>query len=115
MIIATVLTVSVLLGNGLARPHITTAQGIVESGLNPKAVNGGAKGAWQVKEKYWGKVPKDLNGQARHAEKVLSFIMKRDKCSVREALMKYNGSGPSSVRYADKVLRLAKNLRNVKN
>lgn len=105
MVIATILLSSVLFHAGLERPYLTIAQGIEESKLNPKAVGRkGELGAWQVREKYWGKVPKDLSGQARHAEQILNKIMRRNKCTIKEALVRYNGSGRAASAYADRVI-----------
>lgn len=105
--LVTVFALSVLLGN-LDRPHLTIAQGIEESKLNPRAVGSiGEKGAWQVREEYWGKVPKRLGDQARHAEGILADIKDTYECSWFEALRRYNGSGHKARKYAQRVRQRA--------
>ena len=106
MLLTTILF-SIFLGlPHLERPHYTMAQGYVESNLNKKAVGkAGEKGAWQVREKYWGKVPKSLIGQAKHSERITNELVKRNGGSLFIATVRYNGSGYQARRYAGKVLQ----------
>ena len=98
-------------GIELKRPHITVAQGYVESNMNPKAVGAqGEKGAWQIKEEYWGKVPRTLDKQALHAEQVLDKILKENDGNIRVSLARYNGRGKKSRMYANKVMSKALEL-----
>ena len=90
----------------LERPELTIAQGILESNLNTKAIGrAGEKGAWQVREKYWGKVPKSFKGQADQAEDILKELLEANNGNLRVALRKYNGSGTKAHRYANQVCK----------
>lgn len=89
----------------LERPHLTIAQGMVESGLNQYAIGKSKeKGAWQVREKYWGKVPNKLHEQAQQSERILNELLRESRNDLYTAITKYNGSGPEAVRYT-KVVR----------
>jgi len=88
----------------LERPHLTVAQGYIESNMNRRARGkAGEKGAFQVREKYWGKVPKDLKGQAFQSERIMNELLKNCGGDLFLAVAKYNGSGDASFRYARKV------------
>jgi hypothetical protein len=65
------------------------------------------KGAWQVRECYWGKVPKDLKGQAFQAERILNELLESNNSNMYTAVAKYNGSGAASFKYASKVRKYA--------
>ena len=100
----------------LERPVLTIAQGQVESRLNPKAVGkAGERGAWQVMEKTWGKVPKKLDGQARQAERILQELISENKGDHFEALVKYNSyhNRKAGVKYACKVRKRAFELATI--
>lgn len=97
----------------LERPLVTIAQGQIESGLNPKAVGAsGEKGAYQVLEKYWGKVPRTLEAQARQAESILNSLISENNGSHFEALIKYNSykNRKKGIVYACKVRKRALEL-----
>ena len=87
------------------RPALAAKQAVVESHANPKARGKkGEKGAWQVIEKDWGKVPKTPEGQAIQNEKILDELLQKNKGDLRKALTAYNGTGPDARRYASLVL-----------
>lgn len=89
----------------LERPHLTLAQGYVESRFNKNAVGArGEKGGWQVNERIWGKVPKQLHKQAEQAEKILNdLIDNTDADTLYSGLCRYGGSSVKPCAYADKV------------
>ena len=91
-------------GGDLQRPHLTVTQGYIESNMNSKARGKcNEKGAWQVREKYWGKVPKTLKEQAHQAERILNELLVENHNNLHTAIVKYNGSGRKAVRYANEV------------
>lgn len=101
------------------RPAFMAAIAVVESNGDPKAVgdNGASKGAFQVQEKHWGKVPTTAVEQALQAERILEELLssrralRRGGSRLRVALARYNGGDRPpriSYKYADKVMRLAK-------
>lgn len=95
-------------GVTIERHHVVTAQGYIESNMNRKAVGkAGEKGAFQVKECEWGKVPKDLKGQALQNERILNELLKESSNDLYTAIRKYNGRGWRAARYASKVRRMA--------
>lgn len=99
-----------LLAFQLERPHITLAQGLVESNLNPYAIGKvKEKGAWQVIEKEWGRVPKGMDKQALQNEKILNELLEDSNQNLFEALVKYNSykNRKAGVKYARKVRRTA--------
>jgi len=99
------------------RPALMAAIAVVESNGKPEAVGdrGKSKGAFQVQERHWGKVPSDAVGQALQAERILEELLssarhlRRGNTRVRVALARYNGGDRPpriSYKYADKVMRL---------
>lgn len=105
MISLTALAVFCSLYMGLERPHFTIAQAIIESGANPKAVGKvGEKGAWQVQERYWGKVPKRFKAQAHQAENIYNILLEEERGDVRAATKRYNGIGYEADVYTNKVI-----------
>ena len=106
MFILTAMLMASLNFVGLERPELTLTQGLLESNLNTRAVGkAGEKGAWQVREKYWGKVPKTFKGQADQAEDILNELLETSNGDLRVALRKYNGSGTKAHRYANQVCK----------
>jgi len=88
---------------------------IEESLGDPAAVGSyGEQGAWQVIASDWGAVPKDIQGQACQAERIISGLLICTKGNKKKALAQYNG-GPSptgkSYRYAERVLKRARHLQ----
>jgi hypothetical protein len=80
------------------------AQAMVESGANPYAKGKHKeKGAWQIREKYWGKVPKDMVHQARQAEGVLDVLIKENHGDIYKAVRRYNGYSRATKKYANAV------------
>lgn len=76
-----------------------------ESQFHKEAV--GKKGPWfgayQVMPKYWGRVPKDVQGQTCQADRVFGKILRMKKGKYHAALWYYNG--PGGKEYADDVLQ----------
>lgn len=101
MLLTTILF-SLFLGTPhLERPVLTVQQGYIESNMNAKAVGKAKeKGAWQVREKYWGKVPKELPAQAEQAEKILNDLLLESRYDLFLSTYRYNGKGKAAVRYA---------------
>lgn len=94
---------------------VLAAVAVKESNADPKAVGdgGASKGAFQVQEKHWGKVPSDAIDQALQAERILEALVE-SRGSLRRGLVAYNGGHPAprvSYRYADRVIKLARGLR----
>jgi hypothetical protein len=88
----------------LAFPLITIATGVVESDMNPLAVGRAMeKGAFQVIERHWGKVPKDLWRQAKQHNSILGSLVAGSGGDVWKAVERYNGSGPMARIYVKKV------------
>lgn len=104
MLLTTILF-SIFLGlPHLERPNYTLTQGYVESKLNAKAVGKvNEKGAWQVREKYWGKVPKTLEKQAKQAERITNELLKENNGCLYMATIRYNGAGSAAMGYANKI------------
>lgn len=98
------------------RPLLMAAMAIKESNGRPKAVGdrGASKGAWQVQEKHWDKVPSTATEQALQAEKILEeLVASAPRRSLYYGLVKYNGGDRPprvSYRYADDVLRLKRRI-----
>jgi hypothetical protein len=91
---------------GLQRPELTIAHGIIESNLNPRAIGKmKEKGAWQVREKFWGKVPDDIFAQAKQHERILNTLIKESNNDLSKAISRYNGKGRKAQIYAKKVIR----------
>lgn len=97
-------------------PRLMTAIAIKESNGRPKAIGDSesSKGAFQVQEKHWGKVPNTATEQALQAEKILDeLVASSPRGNLRSGLAKYNGGvkpPKSSYRYADSVLKLMKEV-----
>lgn len=100
--------VMLLMVFNLERPTLTVAQGIVESGLNPYAIGKvQEKGAWQIREHIWGKVPKNIINQASHHEKIMNELIENKKGNIFKAISSYNGKGKKSKYYAKLVCKKA--------
>lgn len=94
----------------LSSPTITIAQSIIESGANPNAIGKyGEKGAMQVIEKDWGKVPKHYGKQLQQGDKIRESLIK-EYSSPRIGLKRYNGIGRAADKYASKVITKALEL-----
>lgn len=93
----------------LQRPPLTKAMGLVESGLNPFAIGdrGKSKGAYQVQERYWGRVPRDFYRQTIQTERILTQLVKQNKNNYYKAIQRYNGYSFKTVCYANKVRQKA--------
>jgi len=97
----------------LQRPHLTLAQGIVESHCNPYAIGKAKeKGAYQVTEKYWGKVPQGHTAQAQQAEQIMNELLLASGNDVSHALELYNGgeSNKATRKYRQRVISKALEL-----
>jgi hypothetical protein len=86
------------------RPQLVQAQGLIESGLNIYA-RGKAKerGAWQIQEKFWGKVPKDMRGQLDQHITIMQGLMAEKKGNIQQVITSYNGKGKIARAYYCKV------------
>ena len=99
------------------RPDLMAAVAVVESNGNPHAVgdSGASKGAYQVQEKHWGKVPDSPVDQALQAERILEeLVASNARGSLRRALAKYNGGDRPprvSYRYAQRVINLSERIK----
>jgi len=75
----------------LKRPLLTIPIGQIESELDSKARGRcGEKGAWQVIERWHGKVPRGLSRQARQHERILDGLIAEHKGDICTAVMRYN-------------------------
>lgn len=97
------------------RPALIAAIAVKESNGDPKAVGDGgdSKGAFQVQEKYWGKVSQNPVDQALQAERILEELVQSRRGGLRRGLAAYNGgTRPPGVayRYADHVLALKRGI-----
>lgn len=94
----------------MKRPRLAAAQAIVESNGTPTARGkAGEKGTWQIIEREWGPVPKDIQGQARQYEEIMEELIKSSDGNLRKALGKYNGD--RSGKYARKVLSKVEKIK----
>lgn len=88
---------------------------IEESRGDPVAVgSAGEQGAWQVIASDWGSVPKDIHGQAGQAERIIQSLLIYANGDKRKALARYNGGTTppdKSYRYAERILKRARNLQ----
>ena len=96
------------------RPALMSAIAVKESNGDPKAVgdSGASKGAFQVQEKHWGKVPSDAVGQALQAERILEELLSSAR-HLRSGLARYNGGTKpprAAYRYADHILALKRGI-----
>lgn len=64
----------------------------------------GEKGAWQVREMYWGPVPATMQEQARQAARIYRELLSRNDGSRVLAMTAYNGSGKAAEQYAYEVI-----------
>ena len=102
-------------------PYLLTGIAVKESNGTPWAVGdkGQSKGAFQVQEKHWGKVPVDVSEQAKQATAVLEALVEsrgslRCRTTLRRALAKYNGGTRPpkiSYRYADYIIRMKESIK----
>jgi hypothetical protein len=88
---------------------------IEESSGDPTAVGSyGEQGAWQVIASDWGTVPKDIQGQAGQAERIITDLLISTNGNKKKALARYNGGTVppvKSYRYAERILKRAKRMQ----
>ncbi|GAC1450599.1 MAG: hypothetical protein PVSMB11_11800 [Desulfuromonadaceae bacterium] len=88
---------------------------IEESRGDPSAVgSSGEQGAWQVMASDWGAVPKDIQGQAGQAERIIRSLLIHTNGNKKRALARYNGGTSPAVRsyrYAERILKRAGHLQ----
>lgn len=94
-------------------PRLMAAIAIKESSGDTKAIgdSGDSRGAFQVQEKHWSKVPSTATEQALQAEKILEELVASSRGRLRSGLEKYNTGRvgtKAGERYATDVLRIAK-------
>lgn len=102
-------------------PYLLTGVAVKESNGTPWAVGdkGQSKGAFQVQEKHWGKVPAEAAAQAKQATEVLEALVEsggslRCRTTLRRTLAKYNGGTRPpkiSYRYADYIIRMKESIK----
>ena len=96
------------------RPALMAAIAVKESNGNPNAVgdSGASKGAFQVQEKHWSKVPASPVDQALQAERILDeLVASTPRGDLLCSLAKFNGGTVPprvSYRYANHVIKLAR-------
>ena len=106
----TLLLSSMLMFYGIQRPQLVEAQAMVESSMNPYARGKhGEKGAYQVIEKHWGKVPTNLYLQTKQNEAIINSLGGGHPYGVHNAVLRYNGAGAQARCYRRTVF--AKALR----
>jgi len=86
-----------------SNPLLMVSQGYIESNMNSMAI-GKAKerGAFQVIEKHWGKVPSNIYLQAKQHERIINSLT-RQYGTTRKAITRYNGKGKHAEIYTNKV------------
>jgi hypothetical protein len=92
-----------------ANPLLMVSQGYVESNMNSMATGKAKeKGAFQVIEKHWGKVPRNIYLQAKQNESIIETLKREsnDNC-IWTAIRKYNGQGKKAREYTWKVQKKA--------
>lgn len=92
-------------------PKLMAAIAIKESYGDSKAIgdNGDSKGAFQVQEKHWSRVPSTATEQALQAEKILEELVASSRGRLRSGLERYNTGRvgtKAGKRYATDVLRI---------
>lgn len=93
------------------KPRLLAAIAAVESsGGKETAVNkrSKAKGAFQVKQKHWGRVPNDVVEQALQADRILNDLYDENDGNLRKTLNAYGGSKDG--KYARLVLSELQNV-----
>lgn len=95
-----------------SRPALYASLSMEESGGDPNAIGDGGKsfGAFQIQAQHWGPVPRQLDGQAAKAQKILEGHIKETKGNLRKALAMYNGGDrppKKSYAYADRIISRA--------
>lgn len=87
------------------KPRLLAAIATVESNGKETAKNkrSGAKGAFQVKEKHWGRVKHDVVEQALQADRILNDLYDEKDGNLRKTLNAYGGD--TKGRYAVAVLK----------
>lgn len=86
--------------------EVLAAIAVRETNGDPTVIGSvGEKGIFQVREKYWGRVPQDIAGQVLQASYIYATLHKSYGSEYR-AVKAYNGSGYKAERYAYAVLAM---------
>ena len=94
-------------------PYTLTAIAKVESDFRPnvRGDHGKSYGLYQIQERYWGYVPRTIEGQTRVAERVIESLVNEHGYS--RAIKHYNGSGKDAERYRRRVLLVINQLEMI--
>lgn len=97
---------TLLLTGLLTFPILSLGIGMTESAMNPY-VTGKHKeqGPFQIRERYWGKVPKSTVSQYKQHDKILVELMQNHNQNSMKAVEQYNGKGLAAKKYAKTVRR----------
>ena len=104
---------AVAVKNKVSPDHLQ-AMAWVESRYNPKAVgdNGRSRGCFQIQTKLHKITVKQAEDVRFASQWTVNYLIKNGyRKDPRKAIRKHNGSGKMAERYADKVLRKAKEIR----
>jgi hypothetical protein len=87
-------------------PRILTAIAKVESDFRPQIVgdSGDSVGLFQIQPKHHGAVPETIEGQTKHAERILDELIRQH--GMPKAIERYNGKGQQARRYKQKVIAI---------
>jgi hypothetical protein len=101
------------IANAIAKskyPKTLAAIAKVESEFKRDAIGdrGEAFGLFQIQQKHHGQVPADIVGQTKKAEGILDDLVRRR--GYYQAIALYNGDGPASRRYRDKILNTMRTI-----
>lgn len=93
------------------KPRLLAAVAVVESQGKTTAYNrkSKAKGAFQVKEKYWGKVNRDVVQQALQADRILDELYNANNGDIKKTLNAYGGD-KTKKQYANLILKELENV-----
>ena len=87
------------------RPRLMAAVAVVESNGNVHAIGrAGEVTAWQIREELHGPAGVTVDDHAKSAERILEELIQESNGKLKEAVRKYNGSGPDAVKYSKRVM-----------
>jgi hypothetical protein len=101
------------IANAIAKskyPKTLAAIAKVESDFKRDAIGDGGQsyGLYQIQVRHWGRFDQSVQGQTRKAEQILAELIGQH--GYNTALCRYNGDGPASRRYRDKILNTMRTI-----
>lgn len=94
-------------------PYLMAAIKLEESGLSGPYIvgdGGDSLGMFQIQPQHWGEFDYRVDKQVAHCQKIIDYLISKNKKSLHSAISRYNGRGVKADKYANRVLSKAREI-----